>query len=369
MGQVYMKNLTGAPAAPVLISTDNGTNTANTNDYFGGVGMGSQMSPDGTKIAFHSDASSFANSPAPGNTHIYYKDLTAMTSNLVLVTTTNGATAATGSSFRPRFNPASTKIVFFSSASNFVGSNGSTQIYTKDLTNLTLAPVLISTTDGATAGTGPSSNPMFSPDGTKIIFYSKAANFAGGNGTVNQIYYKDLTNLTLAPVLISSTNGTIAGTSDSLNPDISGDSTKVLFHSKAANFAGGNGSTNQIYYKDLTNLTLAPVLVSSLDGAVPGNSDSLKASWAPNGTKIAFQSNASNFPGANGANYQVYTKTIASLTTAPHLVSTVDGINGGTNYSKNVIFSPDSSLLTFVSYATEFPLSYSGQEEIYVGLP
>lgn len=367
--QVYMRNLTGSPAAPVLISTDNGTNKGNADDYFSGIGMGSQMSPDGTKIAFNSAATSFANSPGGGSSFIYYKDLTNMTSNLVHVTTTNGTTAATGSSYRPRFSPNSQKVVFYSSAGNFTGSNGSTQIYTKDLTSLTTAPVLISTTDGTTAGSGNSSRPDFSSDGTKIIFYSTSANFAGGNGALTQVYYKDLTNLTSAPVLVSSTNGTTAGTGSSSFAVFSADATKVLFQSNSANFAGGNGTTLQIYYKDMTNLTLPPVLVSSLDGTVAGTGDSLKANWAPNGTKIVFQSKAPNFPGAIGGNYQIYTKTLASLTSAPRLVSTADGIIGGTNTSKNPAFSPDSSSVIFESFATEFPMSFSGQSEVYIGVP
>ncbi len=86
---------------------------------------------------------------------------------------------------------------------------------------------------------------------TLSLFTSQANVFSIGGGGLDLFYLKRLGNLTLALLLVSTTNETTAGVS--------------------ASFPSSNGS-KQVYSKDPLNLTAVPALVSTVAG-VAGSGD------------------------------------------------------------------------------------------------
>jgi dipeptidyl aminopeptidase/acylaminoacyl peptidase len=188
------------------------------------------------------------------------------------------------------------------------------------------APALVSTSPSGAAGNGSSFHANFSPDGKRLLFWSNSTNFVSGltNGN-QQLYIKDLTTSAIA--LVSADANGVEGNNLSLNVNnsaqvlmFSPDGTQVVFESSASNLVPGstNGS-QQIFLKDLT--TGAVTLVSADANGVQGNDDSLAFSFSPDGTKIVFDSSASNLLPGGTHTQDVFLKDLT--TGAVTLVSTL----------------------------------------------
>ncbi len=148
---------------------------------------------------------------------------------------------------------------------------------------------LASTSDNGTKGNDSSYHASMSADGTKIAFYSRASNLDPADTDDSaDIYVKDLVsgNVTLA----STSDAGIKGNTDSYDPSLSADGTKVAFYTYANNLdPADTDSVHDIYVKDLVsgNVTLA----STSDNGTKGNVGNYLPSLSADGTKVAFISN------------------------------------------------------------------------------
>ena len=142
-------------------------------------------------MAFYSTASDLVTGDNNGFGDIFVKDLAS--GRITLVSRAANGVQGNNFSSEPVFSPDGNKIAFFSGASNLVpGDSGSSgDVFVKDL--VTGAITLVSTNAAGTRGNGNSFNPVFSPDGSKIAFYSDAINLVTGdiNG-VTDVFLKDL---------------------------------------------------------------------------------------------------------------------------------------------------------------------------------
>ncbi|MCS3892156.1 VCBS repeat-containing protein [Bradyrhizobium japonicum USDA 38] len=322
------------------------------------------FSPDGTKLAF----SSASDNLVPGDTNqawdVFVKDLTTGAVTRVS-TSVSGAQADGFQSTNPIFSPDGTKVAFYSDADNLVPDDTDhlRDIFVKDLTTGAITLVGPSPYNGGAGTNGGDQNgftyaPSFSPDGTKIVFGS-----ATGFGAGNDIYIKDLA--TGVTTLVSDSASGVHGNGGSYDPVFSPDGTKVAFYTFADNLVPGSSNIGigNIVIKDLT--TGVVTLVSANAGGAPqNNGEAQKPVFSPDGTKIAFYSAADNLvPGVNG--YEVYVKDL--ITGAVTVISTSASGMQANGYSQLPGFSADGTKLVFESSASNLvPGDTNGTSDIFV---
>lgn len=322
------------------------------------------FSSDGTKLAF----SSASDNLVPGDTNnawdVFVKDLTTGAVTLVS-TSASGAQADGFQSSNPILSPDGTKVAFYSDADNLVPDDTDhlRDIFVKDLATGAITLVAASPYNGGAGTNGGDQNgftyaPSFSPDGTKIVFGSTT-----GFGAGNDIYIKDLSTGTTTLVSVSASG--VHGNGGSYDPVFSPDGTKVAFYTFADNLVPGSSNIEigNIVVKDLTT-GVVTLVSANADGVPQNNGEAQKPVFSPDGTKIAFYSAADNLvPGVNG--YQVYVKDL--ITGAVTVISTSASGMQANGYSQLPGFSADGTKLVFESSASNLvPGDTNGTSDIFV---
>ncbi|MFG1359730.1 tandem-95 repeat protein [Xanthobacter pseudotagetidis] len=312
-----------------------------------GYSADSQFSPDGTKVLFRSHASNLVEGDTNGDYDVFVKDLG--TGAVTLVNSSSSGTPGNAWSAGYQFSPDGTKVLFSSAASNIVegDANGAQDVFVKDLE--TGAVTLVSSSGAGAPGNSNSYGHQFSPDGSKVLFQSYASDLVEGDTNGFQdVFVKDLE--TGAVTLVSSSSSGVPGNEWSNGYRFSPDGTKVLFESYAANLVEGdtNGTTD-VFVKDLE--TGALTLVSSSGSGTPGNGFSYEARFSPDGTKVLFQSSASNLvEGDTNGRDDVFVKDLE--TGAVTLVNSSSSGSPGNGYSYGYQFFSDGAKVLFSSTAS-----------------
>ncbi|MEY9524644.1 Tol biopolymer transport system component [Bradyrhizobium japonicum] len=267
---VFVKDL--STGAITLVSTD-----------ASGVQLGGYQpifSPDGTKLAFATGAD------------IFVKDLA--TGALTRVSTSASGEQADGlSTTNPIFSPDGTKVAFYSDADNLVPDDTDhvRDIFVKDLTTGAITLIAPSPYNGGPGGGGLENGFTFPPRSRPMA--PKSCSGRPQCAATPEIYIKDLS--TGATTLVSESASGARGDRGSFDPVFSPDGTKVAFYTFADNLVPGssNNLIGNIVIKDLT--TGAVTLVSTdADGVPQNNGEAQKPVFSPDGTKIAFYSSATN---------------------------------------------------------------------------
>ncbi len=172
--------------------------------------------------------------------------------------------------------------------------NGLTDVYVRDLDSG--ATILVSVSSAGMLGDGPSSNPVISGDGRRVLFASTAANLVDNdsNGFVD-LFVRDLDTGVTVRVNVSSTGAeSDAEASLASSLAISSNGRFVVFPSSATTLVPQtNWGFHQLYLHDLDTQTTEMVSLSNLQIAAFGSSQSVGGVSA-DGRWIAFQSSASN---------------------------------------------------------------------------
>jgi uncharacterized repeat protein (TIGR01451 family) len=281
------------------------------------------VSADGTRVAFLSTASNLDPADPDAVVDVFVKDL--VSGDLTLVSTSDSGVK--GSGFSPSVSADGTRVAFLSTASNLdpADPDAVVDVFVKDLVSGDLT--LVSTSDSGVKGNELSFSPSVSADGTRVAFQSNASNLdPADTDTDIDVYVKDLVSGDLT--LVSTSDSGVKGNNASTDPSVSGDGTRVAFRSFADNLdPADTDSLDDVYVKDLVSGDLT--LVSTSDSGVKGDFLSLAPSVSDDGTRVAFQSFASNLdPADTDGGADVYVKDLLSgdLT----LMSTSDsGVKGG----------------------------------------
>lgn len=343
---LYIKDLATGSYTRVY-TTSTGVSANDTSNY-------GSFSQDGTKVAFQSYATNLVAGDTNGQSDIFVKDL--VTGIVTRVSTVEGGAQANGSSGVPVLSPDGTKVAFQSSATNFVtGDTNIVDVFVKDLVTGTV--LRVSSTQGWGTANNSSSSAMFSPDSTKIAFVSRATNLVPGSTTsTDDIFVRDLLTGTLT-LASSNANGVPANGSYALIPVFSPDGTKLVFYSDATNMsAGDTPGTGDVFMKDLASGAVTRLSIS-LTGGNPNNYTYQPAPFSSDGTKAAFWSAASDLvPGdANGVS-DIFVKNITfgstfSILGSASATKAEGGAGATTPYSFTVIRNGDPSMAQNVSWS------------------
>ncbi|TAE32069.1 MAG: hypothetical protein EAY65_07480 [Alphaproteobacteria bacterium] len=268
--------------------------------------------------------------------------------NINRISVTNLAEEGNESSNNPSFSPDGTKIVFHSSASNLIedDANGWRDVFVKD--TITGEITSISANSMGEQGNSGSYHGRFSPDGTKIVFHSGANNLIENDTNLwNGIFIKDLITGDVMRIDVSTLGEPLDGSS--YNAQFSPDGTKIIFESSASNLVEGDtNGWDDIFIKDLITNELTRVSINAL--GEEGNGWFYNGSFSPDGTKIIFESWADNLiaEDSNGEE-DIFMKDI--LTGEITRISTNFLGEEGTFRSHNPQFSPDGTQVLFTSWA------------------
>lgn len=195
-----------------------------------------RISGDGRYVSFMSNASNLVANDNNATYDIFRKDL--LTGETIRVSTAEDGTETNGSSSTSTISSNGRYILFESEASNLVANdtNGVADVFVKDMVDNVIMRVSTDTSgvEGNTTSTNPNSRPGISADGRFVTFYSTASNLVinDTNGTAD-IFVKDITNGEIARISVSNTGEEADGYC--YDTDISGNGRYILFDCDATN--------------------------------------------------------------------------------------------------------------------------------------
>ncbi len=426
----------------------NGICGGTTNCGNGNLGLitttsGPSTSSSGQFVAFASVSHNLVLTDLNTDSDVYVRNTCLALATCVpvtaLVSSDPNGNAANGASSEPTVDSSGTHAAFTSLATNLVttvppGQAGVSQVYWRPVcmptatTPCTITPSsnydtqLVSiSADGQSAGNGPSSNPVISPDGQYVAFVSKATNLVSditADGVHSQVYIFNTCNIativTTAPTntcvpatyLVSTPDGVTFGNGDSSNPSISEDGLFVSFTSTSTNLGSTAPNPNgqsEIFERGTCITTITSTtntcvsvttLISTPDGATPADGPSVQSTLSAcgsvtttvssactdttiaNGRFVAFASTASNLVAGIGPQQpqQIYVRdtclgvtiVVAQCTPSTTLVSTPDGITPANGLSEHPSANSSGQFIAFASLASNLGSTLNGVENVFI---
>ncbi|WP_162815552.1 PD40 domain-containing protein [Microvirga aerophila] len=248
------------------------------------------ITPDGRYIVFSSDSSNLVAGDTNNREDIFCKDL--LTGAVTLVSANLQGQQGSNPSHDSHISANGRYVIFSSASNNLVenDTNGSSDIFRKDLVTNEIVRVSTTVSGAQTAGSGYESS--ISADGRYVVFTSWSDALVAGdtNGSVD-VFRKDLATGEVLRVS-TSVNGT-QGVEDSVGGVVSADGRYVVFTSLSYNLVAGDTNGNaDVFRKDL--LTGELLRLTDQPDGTQGNQNSGFAEISLDGRFIAFASGASN---------------------------------------------------------------------------
>lgn len=305
------------------------------------------VSAGGRRVAFVSDAPDLVAGDTNGADDIFVRDLSANTTTRVSVAS-DGSQNAVPSGDDPAI-AALGEVVAFTTRGALTpqGSNGSSQVYVRDLVLGTTKLVSRSLAGGP--GNGNGSRPSLSADGRLVAFVSRASNLVAGDTNGEDDIFVHDTSTGVTELVSVAADGSQANW-DSTDPSISADGTLVAFASVASNLTPGSSSGYQeIYVRD--RLTASTVQLTKPTDAARHNVSS-RPRISSDGTHVAFESWSADLV-ADDTNAQSDAFVVDRRTGEVTRVSTTPSGGQSDGWASWVSISADGAVVSFESDATD----------------
>jgi RHS repeat-associated protein len=332
------------------------------------TGNTGQLSADGRFVALNSSANLASVGPSATGNQIWLHDRATEVTRLVSVTPAGLAAGGNEWGSQIAFTQDGRYVAWTSSShdlvDNFVDGNGTGftfgihDIFIRDLhTGVTrlVSHVPGSSNESANAG---SQKPVFSDDGSQLIFMSRATNLVAGvsdPNTTDDLFAYDVQSGAIELISINEA-GTSTGNRGSTDAVVSADGRYVAFHTTAGDIGFG-GVTNgyNVYVRDLVADTTTLVSVNSA-GTGGGNANSYTPSMSADGRFIAFASDASNLVAGDTGWTDVFVRDMLNgITTRVSVTPS----GGQANWHVNEpVISPDGQRISFESEASNLVANY-----------
>ncbi len=260
--------------------------------------------------------------------------------------TSSGEPAADGFSSNPAISASGRYIAFESIASNLPGANGLTQVYVHD--RKTRRTRLLSKTSAGEPANGASFNISLSATGRFVAFNSGATNLPG-SPAFSDVYVHDRKTRKTKLVSKTSTGETLDEVAGA--PSISASGRFVAFDSDATNLPGNDGAgITDVFVRDRKRDTTR--LVSKSSSGATGDDSSFRPSISARGRFVAFASSADNFPGSPSTqDIHVHDRKTGKT----RLVSKTSGGAPANESSSGPSISASGRFVAFASTATNLP--------------
>jgi Tol biopolymer transport system component len=209
---------------------------------------------------------------------------------------------------------------------------------------------------GDNGGNHRSANPAVSADGTKVVFESQASDLvADDTNSSLDVFVCDLRTGETSLVSVDTT-GAATGNGPSMNAVISADGTKVAFESNATNLTSTpepNGGLIDVYVRDL-DTGVTRLAATSTAGAPSETAGSIRPEFSHDGGKLGFVGSGLH-PLDTTLGMLGPDIYVRDLTTGVVELVTVNATNDGSGDGWSLDpgeFSPDGSRLAFTSPAS-----------------
>jgi Tol biopolymer transport system component len=312
-------------------------------------------SPDGSMVAFRSDATNLtADSPPSGRFQVYIKDLAG--GGTTLVSRDDSGAPVPGEAGAPQWSPDGVNLMFMTAGGRVLIRN----VATGDVT-----PLETASGEAVEVCCG---EPVWSPDGSQFAFASLDNDLPGHHPSYANVYTVDLASQTFTLVSEPDTpvQAELGVNGSSELPEWSPNGRYIAFQSTASNLVAGAdvpGFQRQIYLYDVAAERLR--VASRAGGGPVANGQTYGTSiayqgpdhavherrvWSPDGNSLLFVSDATNLVSRDtGGKPQLYTKDIVSGNVT--LVSASATGTPGDDYSGDGQWSPDGTRVLFDSGA------------------
>jgi hypothetical protein len=297
------------------------------------------LGSDGSYIGFSSLASDLVAQGAPDALEDAFLQARASGATTIVSHPFEGSVTADGASTGPRRGSMSDDgrfVVFASAAGNLVPSqadgNGVLDVFLYDRAAGAVTLVSHASGSGTTAANGLSKDPAISADGSRVAFSSSATDLvpgAGGFGVYN-IFLYELQTGAISLVSHSTASPTLGGNDASDFPTLNGDGSRVAFQSQASNLVTGSdtGNTEDVFVFERATGAIALVSHTPSSPTTSAGPDSVMPVLSRTGDDLVFVSSSPSLVVGTDSNHDFDVFLWDSRSGLVSLVSHVPGSMG-----------------------------------------
>ena len=341
----------------------------------GDTGLGGDMtsetasiSDDGCRIVFNSFATNFGAGYTSGLGNVFVRDVCAIPKKTILVSQPTGTAgpAANGTSVNNSAISGDGRYVAFASTANNLDpvldedltTNGAdTDIFVRDLDAAIPTTTLVSIDDAETTnvhGQVFGGQLGISEHGGHVAWTSDTpATTVTGAADINgssDVFLRDVLDET--STLVSRVNATnTAGNQASFWPSISNDGTRVAFDSYATDLDGG-GTGSDIFYREVAAGPTTLVSRAAGEFGAIGSGYSQNSEMSADGGTVVFESNSTNFGGGT-ASLNVYARDL-DAPFATEFINRKSGVAGDPQVSGQALGASPSVDGRFISFNVDY---------------